>query len=44
VTALERRILAALATDRRVAVALFNRRIVQREQDTVPGITDKTKD
>lgn len=39
-TAEERRILAALATNHAAAVTLLNRRIVQREQRTIPTATD----
>ena len=43
-TALERRILAALTTDHTAALTLLNQRIVQREQHTVTDTTDTTKD
>jgi hypothetical protein len=41
VTALERRILAALTNNHTAALTLLNRRIVQREQHTA---TDKKED
>jgi hypothetical protein len=40
VTALERRILAALTTNHTAALTLLNQRIVQRERPSVTDATD----
>lgn len=41
-TALERRILAALTTNHTAALTLLNQRIVQRERPAATDTTDKT--